>query len=382
MRVTNAPMYRKYTNAVNDVHSKLNKAMNKISSGEAYEAAADNPLAYYQGKKMDHQYLDVEAKLQLMTDIQNRIYQQELGARTVQTTLSDAKNSDILYILNGTNNIDKTIVDTKRSALLQKQQSTVNALNAQYEGFYIYGGNDLSHAPFTMNAEGTSLTYKHIFPGDTQATTIVLDIKKDGDSYGFQVNTTSSVDKDGQPLSSDAALDLIRKSMTEKGYVDLGYGTIDDKTTLLDTFTGGFNVITGVNAEKAASLTNDELLEALNNSSVGLMGQAIAATDTYLENEDLETYRDYLGQVSDKMTLAAHDISTIYSDLGNKYSLIDDTETRLKDIKYGLIEEYKDKLGADPYESIMEMFSYQYSYTASLQLSSKLMESSLFNFIS
>ena len=36
MRVTNAPMYRKYSSSVNDVHSKLNKAMNKISSGAAY----------------------------------------------------------------------------------------------------------------------------------------------------------------------------------------------------------------------------------------------------------------------------------------------------------------------------------------------------------
>ena len=35
MRVTNAPMYRKYSAAVNDVHSNLNKAMNKISSGDA-----------------------------------------------------------------------------------------------------------------------------------------------------------------------------------------------------------------------------------------------------------------------------------------------------------------------------------------------------------
>ncbi|MCI8672984.1 MAG: flagellar hook-basal body protein [Lachnospiraceae bacterium] len=382
MRVTNAPMYRKYTTAVNDVHSKLNKAMNKISSGAAYEAAADNPLAYYQGKKMDHQYLDVEAKLQLMTDIQNRIHQQELGARTVQTTLSDAKNTELLYVLNGTNNVDPTTVDTKRSALIQKQQSAINALNAQYEGFYIYGGNDLSCAPFSMNADGTSLTFKHTFPGDSQPTTIVLDMKKNGDQYGFEVNTTSSLDKNGQPLSSDDALDLIRKSMTERGYVDIGYGTIDDKTTLLDTFTGGFNVMTGVNVDKAASLTNNELLEALNNSSVGLMGQAIAATDTYLDDEDLTAYRSYLNQLSDKMTVTAHNISTIYSDLGNKYSLIDDTETRLKDVKYGLIEEYKDKLGADPYESIMEMFSYQYSYTASLQLSSKLMESSLFNFIS
>lgn len=170
--------------------------------------------------------------------------------------------------------------------------------------------------------------------------------------------------------------------MTERGYVDLGYGTIDDKTTLLDTFTGGFNVLTGLNADKAAALTPTQLLDALNNSAVGLMGQAIAATETYLDDGDLKKYSGYLGGVMDEMTLTEDKISNVYSDLGTKYSLIDTTEDRLKDIKNGLIEQYKDKLGADPYESIMEMFSFLQSYNASLQLSSKLMESSLFNFIS
>ncbi len=393
MRVTNAPMYRKYSTAVNDVHSKLNKAMNKISSGAAYEAAADNPLAYYQGKKMDHQYQDVESKLQLMSDVQNRIYQQELGAREIQSLLSKAKNSDIEYILNGTNNVDMTTVGTIQSSLLQKQQSMVNALNAQYENFYIYGGNDLSTAPFTMSGDGKTLTFSHQFPGEDQATKIELVMgkitKADGtEGYGFSVG--NATDGDGNPLTQQQALEKIQKSMTERGYVDLGYGTIDDKTTLLDTFTSGFSVLTGLSADKAAALSdpNDpavletNLLDALNNSAVGLMGQALAATETYLKDGDLEKFTGYLGGVMDEMTLTEDKISNVYSDLGTKYSLIDTTEDRLKDIKYGLIEQYKDKLGADPYESIMEMFSFQQSYNASLQLSSKLMEASLFNFIS
>ncbi len=386
MRVTNAPMYRKYSSSVNDVHSKLNKAMNKISSGAAYEAAADNPLAYYQGKKMDHQYQDVESKLQLMSDVQNRIYQQELGARSIQSLLSKAKNTDLEYILSGTNNVDMTTVGTIHSSLLQKQQSIVNTLNAQYENFYIYGGNDLSTAPFTMSGDGKTLTFSHQFPGDNQATKVVLNMKPNaaGDGYGFEVDLGASVNgKNNTAFTNEAdALKAIQTAMTERGYVDLGYGTIDDKTTLLDTFTGGFNVLTGLNADKAAALTPTQLLDALNNSAVGLMGQAIAATETYLDDGDLKKYSGYLGGVMDEMTLTEDKISNVYSDLGTKYSLIDTTEDRLKDIKNGLIEQYKDKLGADPYESIMEMFSFQQSYNASLQLSSKLMESSLFNFIS
>ena len=47
-------------------------------------------------------------------------------------------------------------------------------------------------------------------------------------------------------------------------------------------------------------------------------------------------------------------------------------------IEDALTEQYKDTLGADPYASIMEMFNNQYSYNAALQVGSKLMSSSLF----
>ena len=81
MRVTTTAAYRNFSGSVNDVHSRLNKSMNKISSGKAYEKAADNPLAYYEGKKIDNQYLDTLSKLNLIPDVKNRLYQQELGIR-------------------------------------------------------------------------------------------------------------------------------------------------------------------------------------------------------------------------------------------------------------------------------------------------------------
>lgn len=79
MRVTNSSYYRNFTNSINDVHGRLNKSMNKVSSGKAYEKASDNPLAYYEGKKIDNQYQDTLSKLGLITNVKNRLYQQELG---------------------------------------------------------------------------------------------------------------------------------------------------------------------------------------------------------------------------------------------------------------------------------------------------------------
>ena len=102
-RVTNTAMNRKYTTGVNDVHGRLNKAMNRVSSGKAYENAAENPLAYYQGKKLDNQYQDVESKLELISDLEKRLEEQEGGAYAIQNQLAEAQKK-VVYITSDSNN--------------------------------------------------------------------------------------------------------------------------------------------------------------------------------------------------------------------------------------------------------------------------------------
>ena len=72
MRVVNSSMYNKFTSSVNDVHGKLNKAMNKVSTGAAYENAAENPLAYYRGKQIDQLYQNTLSRNALIGDLKNR----------------------------------------------------------------------------------------------------------------------------------------------------------------------------------------------------------------------------------------------------------------------------------------------------------------------
>ena len=370
MRVVNSSMNRKFGVSVNDVHSKLNKSMNKISSGKAYENAAQNPLAYYEGMKIDNQYQDTLSKLALNKDVKNRLYQQELGARSIQKTLADAKVK-LSYIRSDTNNEEMKTVETIRQDLLQKQQSMVNDLNTQYRSYYIFGGNDISSAPFKLSADGKILTFTHQF---TDGTTKSIDME-------LQANGSYTI--------SDPA--SVFTAMTEQGRVDVGYGTISDRSTLLDTYTNGLNLLTGLTSDALRTMKDaggnptqqalDLIQKWLDKSPIGLIGQAVIACDDYMAGGDKGDFSSKLGDIMDEMTVTEHTVSTVYSDLGNKYSLLETTETKLTNVKQALTEQYKDKLGADPYEAIMEMYSYQYSYSSSLQLGSKLMQSSLFDFI-
>ena len=383
MRVTNSSYYRNFTNSINDVHGRLNKSMNKVSSGKAYEKASDNPLAYYEGKKIDNQYQDTLSKLGLITNVKNRLYQQELGARSIQNRLSEAKKK-IEYVRSDSNNSDMQIVQTVRDDLLQKQQSMVNDLNAQYQNNYIFGGSDTTTPPFTLSADGRELTFSHTFAGDDSATKMVMTLTQQTDgTYQYEFSGTK-----GNPpanMDSDETMDNIVKAMRETGYMDVGYGNISEPDTLLDTNTGGLNLITGLSAGAMNAMSDsqakDEVISRLNNSPVALVGKAVIASDNYIGGGSREDFSSALGSVMDTMTDTEHSVSTVYSDLGNKYSLLESTEEKLTTIKLALTEQYKEKLGADPYEAITEMFSYQQSYNAALRVGSNMMSSSLFDFV-
>ena len=394
MRVTNTSIYRQYTSAVNDVHSQLNKSMNKISSGKAYESGAENPLAYYSGQRMDTQYQDVLSKKQLLTDIDNRLYQQEQGIRQIQSTLATGQDnaaSRISYIMNSPNNEISTTVGTVRDDLIHKQQSMVNNLNSKYESFYVFGGNDLSTTPFAISYDPDTndmfLTYNHKFSGDTASTEFKFKLEEDANGeYTFKLQPGGGTE------------DQLKAAMSEQGRVDVGYGSVHDTKTLIDTYTGGLNVLTDITSDavKSKNPSLSEIEKALADSAIGVVGQGIITMNrymTYLDNDksatgsagndgiDKAEFLDTMGKILDQANASSDKLGKVYSNLGNKSNQLDLTLTRLEDDKLNLETQYQEKLGADPYEAIMEMYAYNRSYTAALKVSSNIMGMSLFDFM-
>ena len=379
MRVTNTSIYRNFTFTANDLHSKLIKSFSKIGgNSKKYESAAENPLAYYEGLNMDTHFQDLESKVSLIKDVKHRMYQQELGARAIQSALTGDKGSkfQIEKALNATSDHTSTL-SAVRDELTQSQHEIVNALNVQYQNIYVFGGNVSSQAPFYLSEDGKTLTYRHLFPGDKTTTDITMTLTKQTDgSYEYVIDD----------------IDSVVKAMTEQGVMDLGYGYIGDRDSLIDTYTGGLNVLTGITSKTARDMISlgktDDLKaliqERMNGSAIALTGQAAFAVQDYIDNptqDGLNTMNKVLGDTLSEIDASSIRLGTIYEELGIKYSRLDDTHTRLLSVQDSLTEAYADKLGADPYEAIMEMVSNQYSYNAALQVGTKLMETSLFDFM-
>lgn len=399
MRVTNTSTYRNYTSSINNVHANLNKSLNKIASGKQYETAAESPLSYYRGKEIDNQYLEALSKVTLLTDVRSRLEQQEKGAYDIQQLLKQSKNDVVLKARTATT--DVTARNTLQSDLIQKAQSMVNDLRTQYQDYYVFGGNDTSTSPFsldTSNPAEISLTFSHKFPGEVDATDFKMVLKEQPDkSYLFELEGASDM------IDGKTRTEKLVQAMAEQGYMDLGYGDIRSRDTLMDTYTGGMNVLTGLNSDTVKSryykddgtfksspdnpldanydTTEREIMKRLTDGPLGTVAQAISALEKYFDEGDPDLLDDQLERLISDMTEAEHTVSTVYSDLGNKYKTLENTEDRLNTLTDSLKVQYKDIVGADPYESIYEMYNNQYAYNAALQVGSNLMQSSLFDFV-
>ena len=404
MRVTSRTFYKDYAQTVENLHSELNKSIQQVSSERKYNSAEENPLAYYESKRIDNQYTDADTKYTVISDVKNRLYQQEQGALSIQTSMRSI-NKDLLQLNNDSDNQALTTVQTLQSDISEQLDTIADTLNSTYENFYVYGGNDMSTTPFTLekNLSGDTpsitLNFSHKFPGDTDTTTtmsIKYTLKDNGDLQVDYSGKTTDVDGNTTDLGSDETLARIKSAMSEEGRMSLGYGTLESRQTLPDTFTGGLNMLTGIDSSglKAMSDTDatDEITKQMAQTPIALTAQTLLANNRYLKvmennasagkNTALQDLNSTLSKVIDKWDSSEQRVSNTYRELGIRESTLETVQTRLSSTKATLQSQYKDKVGIDTYDAIVKMYSQQYAYTAAMKVGSNIMQSSLFDYVS
>ena len=406
MRVTSRTFYKDYAQTVENLHSELNKSIQQVSSERKYNSAEENPLAYYESKRIDNQYTDADTKYTVISDVKNRLYQQEQGALSIQTSMRSI-NKDLLQLNNDSSNQALTTVQTLQSDISEQLDTIADTLNSTYENFYVYGGNDMSTTPFTLekNLSGDTpsitLNFSHKFPGDTDTTTtmsIKYTLKDNGDLQVDYSGKTTDAEGNTTELGSNETLARIKSAMSEEGRMSLGYGTLESRQTLPDTFTGGLNMLTGIDSSglKAMSDTDAtaEITKQMAQTPIALTAQTLLANNKYLKvmennasasagkNTALQDLNSTLSKVIDKWDSSEQRVSNTYRELGIRESTLETVQTRLSSTKATLQSQYKDKVGIDTYDAIVKMYSQQYAYTAAMKVGSNIMQSSLFDYVS
>ena len=407
MRVTARTYYQDYAKSVNDLHTKLNKSMEQVGNGRKFNEAKEDPIAYYAGKRIENQHNDAEAKKTVIDDVKNRLYQQEKGALSIQDDMRTV-NTKVVNLKNDTTNANASTVETFESEFTQRLHSVVNTLNSQYDNFYVYGGSDMTTVPFSLKEDldgappSVTLTYSHKFPGDEKATELNIKYSYDGTNYKNEFSGKAS---DGTALGEGDTLKLILSAMREQGKMSTGYGSLRDRSTLLDTYTGGLNMITGLSSDTLKGLSDTDAInrikgasnggpvvaeeDSLMNSPVALLSKSVLTTHNYVKalktNTNVSTAKerfhkdlsDFINQNDDSESR----VSDTYRVLGIKYAALEATQSKLDITMDTLQAEYSSKLAIDPYDAVVKMYSYQYSYNAAMKVGANIMQSSLFDFV-
>ena len=407
MRVTARTYYQDYAKSVNDIHTKLNKTMEQVGSGRKFDEAKEDPIAYYAGKRIENQHTDADAKKSIIDDVKNRLYQQERGALSIQEDMREV-NKRVINLSNDPTNANPATVQTFESEFKQRLNSVVNTLNSQYDNFYVYGGNDMTTVPFSLKEDldganpSITLTYTHKFPGDEKATELNIKYSYNGTNYK---NEFSGKDGNGTALNETDSLKLILSAMREQGKMSTGYGSLRDRSTLIDTYTGGLNMITGLSSDTLKGLSDSDAIarikgasnggainaqeDSLVNTPVALISKSILTSHNYIKaiesNTNVSTAKerfhkdmsDFINQNDDSESR----VSDTYRVLGIKYAALESTQEKLDLTMDTLQAEYSSKLAIDPYDAVVKMYSYQYSYNAAMKVGSNIMQSSLFDFV-
>lgn len=202
----------------------------------------------------------------------------------------------------------------------------------------------------------------------------------------------------------DSALDGLLVAMREQGRMALGYGTVvtGQRDTLPDTYFGGMNMITGLTSDQMRTLDDDaaktEIQKYMNKSAFGLNAKAIDSIGDYQTelnqySEDLTGYdttrmnglrekmTSDLGGILDEWDNSMQRVISTTRHIGVTYNTLSTMQSQLQVQQDTYQTEYDDKLGVDTADAITKMYSDRFAYIAALQVGSKIMQNSLFDFV-
>lgn len=408
MRVTSSTFYKDYAQSVQNLKSIYNKSMEQVSSGKKYENAAESPLDYYAGKKIDNLYNDAVTKDTMIKDVMNRLEQQEASSRSMYEQMGTL-NIKYEQMASASYQGLESTVDTMHTLFINSQQTMAQDLNSSYSNYYVMGGNDATTVPFTMSDDGMTLTYHHKFAGDDTATVMSMeyyydDTDSDPNKWQYKYKYYGT-DETGAAMDDQTTLTKIVLAMREQGRMSLGYGDITTLTTLPDTYYGGLNMVTGLTSDAlrakddpttgTPALTENikQFKEAMLTSGFALNSRAILTTGNYLETFDTSQYtEDEHAEAQEKMNSdlayvlenwdgAMRQVSNTFRRIGVVTSTLEDVQSRLQTAQDSYIKEYNDHLAIDTYDAIVKMYQNQFSYNAAMQVGSKIMQNSLFDFV-
>lgn len=326
MRITNSSIARNYSNNLNRNLSRLNDANMGVASGRSFMTMAENTSKGVRSMTIRRNIEHLEGYMDNAKNAQNKFNGAEKSIAQV-AEIGQSIYERFNYALNGTNSDEEhQIIATEFKRL---QEELLTCANGQYADRYMFGGTNTDSRPFSTNDDG-ELMYNGVR---------VQDISRGDPQYDY--------------LFKDAA------------YVDIGLGlTMQGNSQNVVANSAFKNTING--------------LDFMGNGSENLYDTITELVD-FLEAGSLDPAKG--GELLDKIRLAADHVNLERTKIGSDTEYLDFTVSRLETEYDNLVARQDTLEFRDPAEAIMDFKMQEYVYNAALQMGTKLLQPTLFNFI-
>jgi flagellin-like hook-associated protein FlgL len=322
MRITQKNLTRAYLSGLNRNINQLAKSNERLSSGKRINRVSDSVTDAQKALKVRNQLLNNEQFTRNIQSIQNEISAQESSAMQMNQILIDVKGLLVKAGSGLNSDSDLTIIANE---LEEINNSIVQLVNVKTSDRYTFSGLN-NEAPISVQNDGTVL-----FNG---------------------VNVDEILDTD---LKDDSI------------FIDVGIGMKFNNDQLDESS------VVKLNTSAIQLLGYGKNSQGIPNNLVSMLNKAIKDLKSG-DVSQLSNYQNQLKESNDRLLIQV-------TDIGTRYAYLENTINRLENEKLNLTEQQNHLESIDYEEETIINKSYDMAYQISLQLGSKVLPLSIFDFM-
>lgn len=321
MRITQKNLTRAYLSGLNRNMSQLSKSNERLSTGKRINRVSDQVTDAQKALKVRNQIRNNEQFVRNIQSIQNEISAQESSAMQMNEILIDVKELLVKAGSGVNSDSDKTIIANE---IDQLNRSILQLVNVKSSDRYTFSGLN-NEAPIQVDTNGIVL-----FNGVNVDDILETDLKDDSIfiDVGLGMKFETQVDQSSVVQLNTSAIHL------------LGYGKNSNGTP---------------------------------NNLVSLLNKVVSD----LKTGDVSQISEYQKQLKESVDRVLVQVT----DIGTRYAYLENSINRLENEKLNLTEQQNHLESIDYEEETILNKSYDMAYQISLQLGSKVLPLSIFDFM-
>ena len=345
VRITQGVSNRAYLTNLNTSQYDMNKAMQKVETGRAFEKVSEDVSAGTNA-------LAIRSRLYKNEQVQEniKVASEQLGvAEENLLAINEVAvnvQSEVLRALNGTNTVIGK--DIFLSVLDNSKRSVMNFANSRYNDKYILGGTNAATQPFNCDENG-KLTYNGV---------TIEDIEKNDGVY--------EVDGEVVPYNDDVYMDIGLD-------IKVVNGKVDPKTAYKISVSGLETLGYGKSEVVYENSAGEELTYEVSNNIYDIITEMSDA----LQNDDMDKLSALYGHMNDRLD----DMMKEVSNIGTRCQFLDTTLARLEDENISLNPMQQNTEGIDDATEIMNYMSYRYAWNLTMQFGSSVIPKTLMDYV-